>query len=102
MDHALFYLSIPFAIITGTGAGLLALLSWNIFRESPFGIVVGLLAITMSAATIYHTVLLTIRAESTGLRAFRATIYTLLAISIWAVIVRNNRLQNSATRENGS
>jgi hypothetical protein len=100
MEHTLFYLSIPFAIIAGTGAGLLALLSWNIFRESPFGIVVGLLVIAMSAATVYHTILLTVRAESTVLRVFRATIYTLLALAIWAVIIRNKTIQSRAIRGN--
>jgi hypothetical protein len=98
MDHALFYLSIPFAIIAGTGAGLLALLSWRIFRESPFGMVIGLLALVMSAATIYHTVLLTVGTESTGLRVFRAAIYTILALTIWIVILRNKTIQNKAIR----
>ena len=98
MDHALFYLSIPFAIITGTGAGLLTLLSWRTFRESPFGIVIGLLAIVMSAATIYHTILLTVGAESTVLRAFRAGIYTILTLTIWIVIFQNKTIQNRATR----
>ncbi|MDG5761063.1 hypothetical protein QA600_17155 [Natronococcus sp. A-GB1] len=98
MDHALFYLSIPFAIIAGTGAGLLALLSWRIFRESPFGMTIGLLVIVMSAATIYHTVLLTVGTESTGLRAFRAAIYTILALTIWIVILQNNTIQSRVSR----
>jgi hypothetical protein len=102
MDHPLFYLSIPFAIVTGTGAGLLALLSWNIFRESPFGTVIGLLVIAMSASTIYHTILLTAGTESADLRVFRAIIYTLLALAIWIVILRNRTIQNKAARRGGS
>lgn len=91
--------SVPFAIVTGTGAGLLALLSWELFRESPFGTAVAMVALVMSATTIYHTVLLVAGSESTALRVLRGSIYTLLAAAIWIVIYRHRTIQREAVLE---
>ena len=89
--------SVPFAIVTGTGAGLLALLSWEVFRESPFGTAVAMVAVVMSGTTIYHTVLLVVGTESTTLRILRGSVYTLLAVSIWLVVYRHRAIQRGAT-----
>lgn len=91
-DTLLHTLSVPFAIVAGTGAGVLALLSWEIFRESPFGTVIGLVSLVMSTITIYHVVLITIGPESLFLQALRSTAYTIIAIFILLAINGHRRV----------
>lgn len=92
-DTAIHILSVPFAIITGTGAGLLAVLSWKIFRESPFGIVVALLSLIMSAITIYHAILPVFGPESMFLQVLRSATHTIIAIFILLMIRGHRQLR---------
>lgn len=82
----LFDLSVTVALVSGTAAGLLALLSWEIFRGTPFGRALAVLSIAMSVFTLYHGTLLVFGRESmlvteviqsatyTGMAAFIATV----------------------------
>lgn len=51
-------ISLPFAVATGSGAGVLSLLSWRAVRGSPIARVVAALAVVMGVATVYHALLL--------------------------------------------
>lgn len=98
-DTVLHTLSVPFAIIAGTGAGLLAVLSWKIFRESPFGIVVVLLSFLMSAITIYHVILPVFGPESMFLQVFRSATHTIIAIFILLMIRAHRQLRGNTPSE---
>lgn len=52
-------IGVPFAVATGSGAGLLSVLSWRAFRGSPVGRVVAALAVVMGIAAVYQALLLT-------------------------------------------
>ena len=91
-DTVLHALSVPFAIVAGTGAGVLALLSWEIFRESPFGTVIGLVSLVMSTITIYHVVLIAVGPESLLLEALRSVAYTIIAVFILLAIRGHRRV----------
>jgi len=85
-----------FAIVTGTGAGLLALLFWRVLRASPFGTTIALLSVTMSATTVYHVVLLVASPETLLLEALRSALYTLVAGFLWLVVASHHRIERSA------
>lgn len=98
-DTVLHTLSVPFAIITGTGAGLLAVLSWKIFRKSPFGIVVVLLSFLMSTITIYHAILPVFGSKSTFLQVFGSATHTIIAIFILLMIRAHWQLRGNSPVE---
>lgn len=91
-------LGVPFAVVTGTGAGILALLSWEIFRESPFGTVVALLTVIMSVTTIYHVVLLAVGSETFLLRVLRSAVNTIIAVFVLLAVRGHRRLQRDRPR----
>lgn len=90
-------LSILFAIIAGTGAGILALLFWGLLRESPFGTIVVLLSVTMSVMVFYHVILFVARPESLFLNTLRSALYTIIAIFLWLVIATHQQIHHSAS-----
>lgn len=86
-----------FAIISGTGAGFLALLFWHVLRESPFGTVVALLSGMMSAMIVYHVVLFVVDPDTLLVEIFRSGLYTIVAIVLWLVVVTHQQIKHSAT-----
>lgn len=97
VDTTVHTLSVLFAIISGTGAGLLALLLWRVLRGSPFGTIVGLLSATMSAMIFYHVVLFLLTPDTLLLDTLRSALYTILAIFLWLVIATHQQLQRTAS-----
>lgn len=95
-DTLLHTLSVPFAIAAGTGAGVLAVLTWELFRESPFGTVVSLVSVVMSLATVYHVVLLAVGPESLYLQVLQSAVYTCIAIFVLVAIREHRRLQGTS------
>lgn len=97
VDTTLHSLSAIFAIIAGTGAGVLSILVWRILRKSPFGTVVALLSITMSGLIVYHVVLFVFRPDSLFLNTLRSALHTVLAVFLWLVIATHQQLRHSAS-----
>lgn len=93
VHSAVHLLGIPFAIIAGTSAGAFALLSWGIFRDSPFGTAIALLSLVMVVLTIYHTMLLVTGPESIVLHVLRSTANTIVAIFLCLLILRHHQLR---------
>lgn len=90
-------LSALFALVAGTGAGLLSLLFWRVLRKSPFGTVIALLSGTMSAMIVYHVVLFLVEPDTLLLDTLRSALYTVVAIFLWLVIATYQRIETSAT-----
>lgn len=99
VDSTVHTLSILLAIISGTGAGLLALLFWRVFHESPFGTIIALLSATMSGMIIYHVVLFLLAPDSLLLDTLRSALYTILAIFLWLVIGTHRKIEHTASGE---
>lgn len=97
-DSFLHALSVPFATVAGTAAGILALLSWEIFRESPFGRVIALVTVVMSVITIYHVVLLALGSETFFLRVLRSVVNTVIAVFVLLAVRSHRRLQRTEPR----
>ncbi|WP_225335320.1 hypothetical protein [Halomicrobium urmianum] len=96
MDTTVHTLGALFAIASGTGAVLLAVLFWNVLRESPFGTVVALLSVTMSATIGYHVVLFVAEPDTVLLETLRSALYTVVAVVIWLVIATHRRIERRA------
>uniref|UniRef100_A0A7D5GNY7 Uncharacterized protein n=1 Tax=Natrinema halophilum TaxID=1699371 RepID=A0A7D5GNY7_9EURY len=96
MTHSVIHLiGIPFAISAGTGAGVLALLSWEIFRNSPFGTAIAILSLGMVALTIYHATLLVTGPEPLALHVLRSTVNTTIAVFLGLLILRHRQLHRN-------
>lgn len=96
MTHSVVHLlGVPFAIVAGTGAGVFALLSWGIFRDSPFGTAIALLSFGMVALTIYHTMLLVAGPETFILHGLRSAANTTVAVVLGVLILRHRRLHRN-------
>ncbi len=89
-------LGIPFALITGTGAGVFALLSWGIFRDSPFGLAIALLSLVMCILTIYHTMLLIVGPDTLVLHVLRSSANTIIAIFLGLLILRHYQVRQAS------
>lgn len=89
-------MSVLFALVSGTAAGLLSLLFWRVLRESPFGTVIALLSGTMSAMIIYHIILFLVEPDTLLLDTLRSALYTVIAIFLWLVIVTHHQIDSSA------
>lgn len=85
--------SVPLAIVAGTAAGVFALLSWRILRESPFGTGTALLAFAMTMVTAYHVLLLVASPESMLLETFQSATYTTVVALVFVLAGTSRRLQ---------
>ncbi|MFB6130542.1 MAG: hypothetical protein ABEJ28_06950 [Salinigranum sp.] len=94
--RTLFDLSVAFAIVTGTGAGLLSILSWELFRRSPLGRAIFVLSSTMSVFILYHVLLLGLQAQPSLLRVIESVAYTGVFVFVAAMVLSQRRLRRHA------
>lgn len=99
-DTTFIHLTVTFAIITGTGAGLLSVLTWNAFRRSPFGKVIFVLTFTMAAFTVYHALLIVLPSEPLIVELFEAAVYTGVAGFV-VMMLHTQRHMNARTAAGG-
>lgn len=76
---------IAFAVVAGTLAGVLSLLTWDVFRRSAFGRGVFFLTFVMSLFILYHAVLFVPITGSLYANVFESLIYTGFVIVIWVI-----------------
>ncbi|SFR97849.1 hypothetical protein SAMN05216559_1926 [Halomicrobium zhouii] len=98
-DTIVHALGIPFATVTGAAAGVLAVLSWQLFRESPFGRAVALLSVVASVITFYHVLLLALGSETFVLQALRSGVNTVIAGVLLLVVHEHRRLRRDRTAD---
>lgn len=89
-------LGIVFALITGTAAGLLSLLTWEILKQSPFGRGVLVLSIAMFLFVGYHTLALVFPAAEVLLELVKSGLFTGVAVFILLLIVNEHRIKDTA------
>lgn len=97
VDTTVHTLGAIFAIIGGTGAGLLALIFWRAFPKSPFSTVIALLSATMSGMTVYHVFLFILKPDTLLLDGLRSTVYTIVAIFLWLVIATHQGIDDTVS-----
>lgn len=86
-------LTVAFSLATGSAAGLLALLTWEALRKSPFGRAVFVLSLVMVLFIVYHVVVLVSPGLSSFARLFRSVLFTGTAIIVWMLVWSQHRLR---------
>ena len=94
----MFHLTVTFAIVTGTAAGVLALLSWEVFRQSAFGQVIFALSGLMSLFILYHVAVLGFGAHLPQVEVLQSLLYTGFAVFIGLMIRVELRMRDSIDR----
>lgn len=99
-DDLLFTATIIFALISGTIAGFLSLLTWEILRESPFGRAVLALALAMVTFILYHVILLLFPSTPMTAKLLKSAMFTGVMIFIWMMAWDQHRVQRETTQGN--
>ena len=89
-------LGIIISLITGTAAGLLSLLTWEILKRSPFGRAVLVLTIAMALFTVYHGLSLFLPASELVLEVIKSGLFTGLAVFILLLVAKEHRMRKNA------
>lgn len=89
-------LGIIFSLVTGTAAGLLSLLTWEILKRSPFGRAVLVLTGAMALFTVYHAVSLFIPGSTVALGLLKSGLFTGVAAFILLLVVKEHRMRDNA------
>lgn len=95
-DPTLYELSIVFALVTGTAAGVLALLTWRILRRSLFGAAVLVLTLVLVLFSIYHAIALLGVEQPLVNRIVKAIMFTGSALFIGLLVRAQLRIQSAS------
>jgi hypothetical protein len=87
-----------FALVVGSVAGTMAVLTWDIFRESTFGTAIIGVAVAFSIFTLHHVFLLSVEPRPAEFRSYQALLNTVVVIFVGLMIRHRNRLR-AATEE---
>lgn len=90
-------LTVVFSLVTGTAAGLLALLTWEILRRSPLGRAVFVLASVLVVFILYHVVVLLFPDMPALATVFKSAMFTGTAIFVWMMVWVQHRMRKRAT-----
>lgn len=90
MTSVWYHLALAFALSAGVGAGLFAMLSWEIFRRSAFGRALFILCSLLSIYTVYHGILLSTHTSSLLTELLRSALYTGLLLFV-GLVIRHQR-----------
>lgn len=93
MGGAFYDLTVAFSIVTGTAAALLALLTWETLRRSPFGRAVFVLSLVMVLFIVYHVVLAVAPSEPDYAGIVKSALFTGVTLSIWTFVWSHHRLR---------
>ena len=95
----LFHFSVTLAIVTGTAAGVLAVLNWEVFRHSVFGRAIFGLAILMAVFILYHALLMSFKGTVPGITVLESVFYTGVAAFVGVLLRVELALSDDETQE---
>lgn len=96
---SVFTLTVAFSLVTGTAAGLLSLLTWEILRRSPLGRAVFVLSIVLVVFIGYHVVVLLSPNPPALANLFKSAMFTGATAFIWVMVWVQRRMRQRATGE---
>ena len=97
VSETLYNLTVVVSLAAGSAAGLLSLLTWESLRRSPFGRAVSVLSLVLVVFIAYHVVLLVWPSAPGIVAAFKAAMFTGLAVFIWLLVWSQHRLRSRPT-----
>lgn len=95
LNNALEVATVVFAVVTGTAAGILALLSLEILRQSPVGRAMALFSFALVLFIIYHILLLFIGQSGPLISAITGLMYTAVAVAIWLIVLADLKIERN-------
>ena len=95
----LFHISVTLAIVTGTAAGVLAVLNWEVFRHSVFGRAIFGLAIMMAVFILYHALLMSFKGTVPGITVLESVFYTGVTVFVGVLLRVELALSEDESRE---
>lgn len=93
ISETVYNLTVAFSLVAGSAAGLLALLTWETLRRSPFGRAVFVLSLVMVLFTTYHVALLVAPGTSVYIEVFKSALFTGMAVFVWMLVWSQYRLR---------
>lgn len=91
--ESVFALTVVYAIITGTAAGVLSLQTWEILRHSPFGKAVFFLSLVMALFILYHVLLLLLPTTTVPADLLESAMLTGMALFVGLLIWSQHRMR---------
>lgn len=92
-------LTAVFSLVFGSSAGLLSLLTYKVFRQSPFGRALFLLLAVFVIFVLYHGVVILYPGQSMLADLFKSGITTGVTLFVWIMVWKQYRLQSARTAE---
>lgn len=96
LNNGLELATVVFAVVTGTAAGILALLSLEILRQSPVGRAMALFSFALVLFIIYHILLLFINQSGALISALTGMTYTAVAVAVWLIVLADLRIERDS------
>jgi hypothetical protein len=93
---ALFTITVVFSLVTGTAAGLLSLLTWEILRRSPLGRAVFVLSALLVLFILYHVAVLLTPGPSVIGKLFKSATFTGATVFIFTMVWVQHRMRQRA------
>lgn len=93
VSETVYNLTVAFSLVAGSAAGLLALLTWETLRRSPFGRAVFVLSLVMVLFIAYHVVLLVAPGTPVFTELFKSALFTSMAVFVWMLVWSQHRLR---------
>jgi len=83
---------VTLSLVSGTAAGVLAVLTWETLRRSPFGKSVFVLSLVMVLFILYHWILLLVPALPPIAQVVKSALFAGGAVFIWMMVWSQHQL----------
>lgn len=75
-----------FALITGTAAGTLSVVSWTLLRESPFGRAALALSAALVVFIVYHAFVILTTDTPLVAKLLKSLVFTVVTVLVWILV----------------
>lgn len=86
-------ITVVYALVTGTAAGLLGILSLEILRRSPLGRAMVAFTIALFLFIVYHILILFVSVPEGVMSILPSIMYTALAVGIWLLVLAERQIE---------
>ena len=91
----LFSITVTLSVVVGTAATILALLTYEILRQSPLGRSVFLLTLALGVFLLYHVMVLAHVGDLFLAQFLKSAVFTGAAVFVWTMVVMERRWQRT-------
>lgn len=95
VEESLVTFTATLSLALGAVAGVLALLTYEVFRRSPYGRAVFVLLAVFAVFVLYHSVILLYPRQSILAKVFESVMMTGVALFVWILVWQQRSVQPS-------